>query len=195
MTSTTGKLEKIHVFPSYNSFNKNISSVGSDDLALVKTDAFDMLAGNTAPTLVALVDWNTMKIRNGGTDVRDINNTSKGIKAYGGGAYSFPTTAGGRDTAQGTIMLKESYTLYDKILVVHTGNDGDFLKYTIFNVWELQKAFYEGYRFYLSNDDSCYWIIYSGVNSGTTTHLLSTDTIWYTNNQNCGIVEIYGIKY
>ena len=148
MASTTGKLEKIHVFPSYNSFNKNIYSVGSDDFAFVKTDLLDKLAGNTTPTLVALIDWDTMKTRNGGTDVRNINNTYTGIKAYGGD-YSFPTTSGGSDSRQGTIMLKESYTLYDKILVVSSSDSGDIEKFTIFNVWELQKALSEGYRFYL----------------------------------------------
>lgn len=194
MASTTGKLEKIHVFPSYNSFNKNISSVGSDDFAFVKTDLLDKLAGNTTPTLVALIDWDTMKTRNGGTDVRKINNTSTGIKAYGGDS-SFPTTSGGSDSRKGTIMLKESYTLYDKILVVSSSDNGNIEKYTIFNVWELQKAFSEGYRFYLSDDDSGYWVIFSGVQSGTTTHPLSTDTIWYTEVQNSSIVEIYGVKY
>lgn len=194
MASTTGKLEKIHVFPSYNSFNKNISSVGSDDFAFVKTDLLDKLAGNTTPTLVALIDWDTMKTRNGGTDVRNINNTSTGIKAYDGDS-SFPTTSGGSDSRKGTIMLKESYTLYDKILVVSSSDSGNIAKYTIFNVWELQKALSEGYRFYLSDDDADYWIIFSGVPSGTTTHPLSTDTIWYTEVQNSSIVEIYGVKY
>lgn len=194
MASTTGKLEKIHVFPSYNSFNKNISSVGSDDFAFVKTDLLDKLAGNTTPTLVALIDWDTMKTRNGGTDVRNINNTSTGIKAYGGDS-SFPTTSGGSDSRKGTIMLKESYTLYDKILVVSSSDSGNIAKYTIFNVWELQKALSEGYRFYLSDDDADYWVIFSGVQSGTTTHTLSTDTIWYTEVQNSSIVEIYGVKY
>ena len=194
MASTTGKLEKIHVFPSYNSFNKNISSVGSDDFAFVKTDLLDKLAGNTTPTLVALIDWDTMKTRNGGTDVRNINNTSTGIKAYGGDS-SFPTTSGGSDSRKGTIMLKESYTLYDKILVVSSSDSGNIAKYTIFNVWELQKALSEGYRFYLSDDDADYWVIFSGVQSGTTTHPLSTDTIWYTEVQNSTIVEIYGVKY
>lgn len=194
MASTTGKLEKIHVFPSYNSFNKNISSVGSDDFAFVKTDLLDKLAGNTTPTLVALIDWDTMKTRNGGTDVRNINNTSTGIKAYGGDS-SFPTTSGGSDSRKGTIMLKESYTLYDKILVVSSSDSGNIAKYTIFNVWELQKALSEGYRFYLSDDDANYWVIFSGVQSGTTTHPLSTDTIWYTEVQNSSIVEIYGVKY
>lgn len=194
MTSTTGKLEKIHVFPSYNSFNKNISSVGSDDFAFVKTDLLDKLAGNTTPTLVALIDWDTMKTRNGGTDVRNINNTSAGIKAYGGDS-SFPTTSGGSDSRKGTIMLKESYTLYDKILVVSSSDSGNIAKYTIFNVWELQKALSEGYRFYLSDYDADYWVIFSGVQSGTTTHPLSTDTIWYTEIQNSSIVEIYGVKY
>jgi hypothetical protein len=194
MASTTGKLEKIHVFPSYNSFNKNISSVGSDDFAFVKTDLLDKLAGNTTPTLVALIDWDTMKTRNGGTDVRNINNTSTGIKAYGGDS-SFPTTSGGSDSRKGTIMLKESYTLYDKILVVSSSDSGNIAKYTIFNVWELQKALSEGYRFYLSDDDADYWVIFSGVQSGTTTHPLSTDTIWYTEVQNSSIVEIYGVKY
>lgn len=194
MASTTGKLEKIHVFPSYNSFNKNISSVGSDDFAFVKTDLLDKLAGNTTPTLVALIDWDTMKTRNGGTDVRNINNTSTGIKAYGGDS-SFPTTSGGSDSRKGTIMLKESYTLYDKILVVSSSDSGNIAKYTIFNVWELQKALSEGYRFYLSDDEADYWVIFSGVQSGTTTHPLSTDTIWYTEVQNSSIVEIYGVKY
>lgn len=194
MASTTGKLEKIHVFPSYNSFNKNISSVGSDDFAFVKTDLLDKLAGNTTPTLVALIDWDTMKTRNGGTDVRNINNTSTGIKAYGGDS-SFPTTSGGSDSRKGTIMLKESYTLYDKILVVSSSDSGNIAKYTIFNVWELQKALSEGYGFYLSDDDADYWVIFSGVQSGTTTHPLSTDTIWYTEVQNSSIVEIYGVKY
>lgn len=194
MASTTGKLEKIHVFPSYNSFNKNISSVGSDDFAFVKTDLLDKLAGNTTPTLVALIDWDTMKTRNGGTDVRNINNTSTGIKAYGGDS-SFPTTSGGSDSRKGTIMLKESYTLYDKILVVSSSDSGNIAKYTIFNVWELQKALSEGDRFYLSDDDADYWVIFSGVQSGTTTHPLSTDTIWYTKVQNSSIVEIYGVKY
>lgn len=194
MASTTGKLEKIHVFPSYNSFNKNISSVGSDDFAFVNTDLLDKLAGNTTPTLVALIDWDTMKTRNGGTDVRNVINTSTGIKAYGGDS-SFPTTSGGSDSRKGTIMLKESYTLYDKILVVSSSDQGNIGKYTIFNIWELQKAFSEGYRFYLSDDDAGYWVIFSGVQSGTTTHPLSTETIWYTEVQNSSIIEIYGVKY
>lgn len=194
MASTTGKLEKIHVFPSYNSFNKNISSVASDDFAFVKTDLLDKLAGNTTPTLVALIDWDTMKTRNSGTDVRTINNTSTGIKAYGGD-YSFPTTSGGSDSRKGTIMLKESYTLYDKILVVSSNDAGNIEKYTIFDVWELQKAFSEGYSFFLFDTDAVYWKIFSGVQSGTTTHPLSTDTIWYNETQNCSIIEIYGVKY
>lgn len=194
MASTTGKLEKIHVFPGYNSFNKNISSVGSDDFAFVKTDLLDKLAGNTTPTLVALIDWDTMKTRNGGTDVRNINNTSTGIKAYGGEA-SFPTTSGGSDNMKSTIMLKEAYTLYDKILLVGSDDSGRYTKYELYDVWELQKAFSEGYSFYLINEYSSYWGLYSGVQSGTTTHPLSTDTIWYTEAQNSSIIEIYGVKY
>lgn len=194
MASTTGKLEKIHVFPSYNSFNKNISSVGSDDFAFVKIDLLDKLAGNTTPTLVALIDWDTMKTRNGGTDVRNIINTSTGIKAYDGDT-SFPTTSGGSDNMKGTIMLKESYTLYDKILVVGSDDSGRYTKYELYDVWELQKAFSEGSYFYLFDTDSIYWLLYSGVQSGTTTHPLSTDTIWYTEYQNSSIIEIYGVKY
>lgn len=194
MASTTGKLDKIHVFPSYNSFNKNISSVGSDDFAFVMTDLLDKLTGNTTPTLVALIDWDTMKTRNGGTDVRNIINTGSGIKAYGGDA-SFPTTSGGSDSRLGTIMLKESYTLYDKILVVGNDDRGNYTSYTLWDVWELQKAFSEGSYFYLFGPDTLYWCLYSGVQSGTTTHPLSTDTIWYTETQNCSIIEIYGVKY
>lgn len=194
MASTTGKLEKIHVFPSYNSFNKNISSVGSNDFAFVKTDLLNKLAGNTTPTLVALIDWDTMRTRNGGTDVRNIINTATGIKAYSGD-YSFPTTSGGSDNVKSTIMLKESYTLYDKILVVGTGDRGTDSTYFLFDVWEIQKAISEGYSFLIYFDTSSYWEVLSSVQSGTSTHLLSTDTIWYSGGQNCGIVEIYGVKY
>lgn len=194
MASTTGKLEKIHVFPSYNSFNKNISSVGSDDFAFVKTDLLDKLAGNTTPTLVALIDWDTMKTRNGGTDVRNVINTSRGIKAYGGDS-SFPTTSGGSDSRKGTIMLKESYTLYDKILVVGSDDNGYYSLYELYDVWELQKAFSEGYSFSLNKSNSTYWIVLSGVQSGTSTHLLSTDTVWYIDEQDSSIIEIYGVKY
>lgn len=194
MASTTGKLDKIHVFPSYNSFNKNISSVGSDDFAFVKTDLLDKLTGNTTPTLVALIDWDTMKTRNGGTDVRNIINNGAGIKAYGGD-YTFPTTSGGSDSRKSTIMLKESYTLYDKILVVGNEDKGNYSSYTLWDVWELQKAFSEGSYFYLFNTSASYWCLYSGVQSGTTTHPLSTDTIWYTEIQSSSIIEIYGVKY
>lgn len=192
MASTTGKLEKIHIFPSYNSFNKNISSVGSDDFAFVKTDLLDKLTGNTTPTLVALIDWDTMKTRNGGTDVRSIINNGAGIKSYGGDS-TFPTTSGGSDSRKGTIMFKESYTLYDKILVVGNDDRGNYSSYTLWDVWELQKAFSEGSYFNLF--DTSYWRLYSGIQSGTTTHPLSTDTIWYTETQNCSIIEIYGVKY
>ena len=92
-------------------------------------------------------------------------------------------------------MLKESYTLYDKILVVSSNDAGNIEKYTIFDVWELQKAFSEGYSFFLFDTDAVYWTIFSGVQSGTTTHPLSTDTIWYNETQNCSIIEIYGVKY
>lgn len=194
MASTTGKLEKIHVFPSYNSFNKNISSVGSDDFAFVKTDLLDKLTGNTTPTLVALIDWDTMKTRNGGTDVRNIINNGTGIKAYGGDS-TFPTTSGGSDSRKGTIMFKESYTLYDKIFVVGSDDNGSYTKYVLYDVWELQKAFSEGTYFNLKDTSGTYWCLYSGVQSGTATHPLSTDTIWYTESQNSSIIEIYGVKY
>lgn len=194
MSSTTGKLEKIHVFPNYQSFNKNISKVGSDDFAFVKTDLLDKLAGNTTPTLVALIDWDTMKTRNGGTDVRNINNTTRGVKAYGGDA-TFATTVNGSDSRKGTIMFKEAYTLYDKILIVGSDDDGSYLKHELYDVWALQKAFSEGYSFKLNVTNATYWIVLSSVQTGTSTHLLSTDTVWYVDLQNCSIVEIYGVKY
>ena len=77
------------------------------------------------------------------------------------------------------------------------GNDdrGNNSKYTLWDVWELQKAFSEGSYFNLFDTDSIYWLLYSGVQSGTTTHPLSTDTIWYTEIQTCSIIEIYGVKY
>lgn len=92
-------------------------------------------------------------------------------------------------------MLKGSYTLYDKILVVGNDDNGNYTSYTLWDVWELQKAFSEGTYLNLKDTSDTYWCLYSGVQSGTTTHPLSTDTVWYTETQNCSIIEIYGVKY
>lgn len=191
---TQTPLNIINVFPSEASYESNKGSLGENEISLVKTNLLDKLAGNTTPTLVALIDWDTMKTRNGGTDVRNINNTSSGIKSYGGDS-TFPTTSGGSDSRKGTIMFKESYTLYDKILVVGSDDNGTYTSYTLWDVWKLQKAFSEGSYLHLFYTSGTYWCLYSGVQSGTYTHPLSTDTTWYTESQNSSIIEIYGVKY
>lgn len=45
--------------------------------------------GKTEPTLTSLINWDSMKSANGGTDVRNIKNTTYGTTAYGGDMHDF----------------------------------------------------------------------------------------------------------
>ena len=144
----------------------------------------DRVCGKTQPTMTALIDWNTMKSTNGGTDVRNINNTTTGIKAYGG------DSGGTLDT--GDIILKASYENYDALLIEYT-NDGGVLHATnLIPMWQFKFEMNTKGLVSLLRDDQRWNIIgrKHPTSPSTTTRL----EIW-PNGQNCGIIEIYGVTY
>lgn len=190
MTTTTN-LGKIHVFPSETSYTNNKSSIDSNDIALVKSSVLDELKGNTAPTLTALIAWDRMKALNG-SDVRNYSDSNTGLKSYGGDS-SFPDIENGT-SRKGTILLKQSYTNFDKLLIILSGDNATYCFAKIWNVWEFQNVMNMGGAVDLVNaPQGIYW----GIRPHTAPNMapLSTETTWFCYEQNSAIVEIYGVKY
>ena len=146
------------------------------------------LGGRETPTLVPLVDWERMKQENDGRDVRNINNPAAGIVAYGGDALF------GQKYSKGTILLKQSYRNFDKILVCCSNDDGDYSYNALWDKWEMEFMFANAYRFDIAISNHCYWQIF-GNKRGSSNAPLSTETLWRGSGQDCGLIEIYGVYY
>ena len=142
----------------------------------------DRVCGKTQPTMTALIDWNTMKSTNGGTDVRNINNTKTGIKAYGGDDTSLN---------DGDIILKSSYENYDALFVEYTNDEGTFHASTLIPMWKFKFDMNTKGATWLVSDVHNYWNV-RGRNHATRP---STATRINISAQNCGIIEIYGVTY
>lgn len=156
----------------------------------VITDIFDR-AGTIDMTTMSAADKATHKanINKASNAVQDIWNNFTGIHAYGGD-YDMA----GYD--RGTLKLTQSYKNFDKILVVGVDDKGYHLTYKLWDVWALANAFAGGSHFHLFHGRDYYWYLYGSTRKGTNTdYALSTDTVWSCQDQNSGVVAIYGIKY
>ena len=138
--------------------------------------------GKTQPTLTGLIDWEAMKSANGGTDVRNIKNTSSGITAYGGDVGALN---------KGDIILKQAFTNFDALLIRYTHDDGWWNKTVIIPIWEFNIMFNTKGFFQLLKEGNPYWQIRGKGCSDRP----STTTRLNVREQNCGIIEIYGITY
>lgn len=169
------------------------------------SDLLRILGGNRTPVITDIfdragtIDMSTMSAADKATHKANINkaenvtqnlwNNSMGIHAYGGDL----DIAGYH---RGALKLTQSYKNFDKILVVVTNDDANWVAYCMWDVWELAHAFANSYRFNLSTDADIQWNVYGTAKHGTTTnYAVSTDTIWNTQEQNCGLIAIYGIKF
>ena len=168
------------------------------------SDLFRHLGGNQTPVITDIfdragtIDMSTMSAADKATHKANINkapnmtqdiwNNGSGIHAYGGDA----DIAGYN---RGTLKLTQSYKNFDKILVVGVNDRGDLLIYKLWDVWALANAFASGSHFQLFRGGD-YWFLYGSTRKGTNTnYVLSTDTVWSCQDQNSGIIAIYGIKY
>lgn len=156
----------------------------------VITDIFDR-AGTIDMSTMSAADKATHKanINKAENVIQDLWNNSTGIHAYNGdldmNGYS-----------SGALKLTQSYKNFDKILVVFTTDYADYTAYCMWDVWELAHALANSYCLNLSTDADIQWNVYGTAKHGTiTNYAVSTDTIWNTQDQNCGLVAIYGIKY
>lgn len=145
-----------------------------------------------------LIDWATMEAkRNGGEKVKNIVNNGHGVTAYGGDT-SFSYQKSGGDGTYGDIFLKQSYKNFDVILIHGCNDEGSYNWFSAWETWHLQYAFEHCQRFGINKDDTYndhYWQVFGSVKHGTNNYTLSTDTFWSCYDQNCGIIEIYGLKF
>lgn len=133
----------------------------------------DSISGHKAPVMTPLIDWEEMKRQNSNNDVRNINEQVYGIIGT---------------NRNNPIILKKSYKNYDKIFIILCGNDWNVRRNILYEVWQLEYLFTTKEAFLLYNQGEVSWMLKSTN---------STETKWITHNksENCGIVEIYGIKY
>ena len=146
------------------------------------------------PTKTALIDWDKMAlIANTTVDAlkKQINNTTTGISAYGGNHSALH---------YGDIYLKEDFTNYPRIMVVYTDDNGTLIQAKVWESWVLDYLLSQskGKTSITGNNHSydLYWNVYgyeykqtiSGVEYNS-----KKDFFFCNNNQNCGIVEIYGL--
>ena len=146
------------------------------------------IGGYETPTITALINWDLMATENNGVDARNIRNAESGVIACGGEN----TSKSGY--GKSCILLKQVYTDFDKILVLGCDDAGSFCTRQVFDKWELDLMFANSLSFNVINDQDINWRIFGGK-KGTYAGELSAGKVWRTHSQNCGIVEIYGIKY
>ncbi len=156
--------------------------------AAVTNHFYRHIGGYETPTITALVDWQLMMTENNGVDSRNIRNAESGVVACDGENTSK------NGYGKGCILLKRVYTDFDKILVLACDATGRNCFRQVFDKWELDLMFANSLVFDLARSQSEYWRIMGGK-KGTYPGELSYGIVWRTHSKNCGIVEIYGIKY
>lgn len=151
-------------------------------------DLLQRAVGKAEPKLTALIDWAAMNAANGGHDVRNINNTTYGIKAYGGDS--------GGSLGRGDIILKSSYENYDALLIEYTNDSGSFNHSQIWPMWQFKRMMNTKGLTKLFTNDDIYWKICGRRHPSTPSTAYRIEVAPGSDyTQNCGIIEIYGITY
>lgn len=151
-------------------------------------DLLQRAVGKAEPKLTALIDWAAMNAANGGHDVRNINNTTYGIKAYGGDS--------GGSLGRGDIILKSSYENYDALLIEYTNDSGSFNHSQIWPMWQFKRMMNTKGLTELFTNDDIYWKICGRRHPSTPSTAYRIEVAPGSDYiQNCGIIEIYGITY
>lgn len=169
------------------------------------SDLFRHLGGNQTPVITDIfdragtIDMTTMNAADKATHKANINkaanatqniwNTDTGMRAYGG---DYDMTNG---YGRGSLKLTQSYKNFDKILVVGIDDKGYTVHWQLWDVWDLAQAFANSFRFFILRKGGDYWTIYGNTKHGNYNQVWSTDTVWSCQDQDCGIVAIYGIKF
>lgn len=198
LSVTTRKLRDLSVTTEKLGEKSVTFSKLSTGLITKLTDAFDTIPYLTSvkPELIPLIDWEKMRIDNGGVDVRNITvyHTGGNERAYGGDTEAL--TLKYKAPGNGTILMKQSYRNFDAILIRRCNENGFQQTPRIIPTWLLDYQFVSGSNVSLFHEDIGWNLLpfnrppEYGANVNP-----STELIWQTWWQNCGIIEIYGIRY
>ena len=172
----------------YNPSNFNVNYAnGAGNVNGYTADALARrLSGRNAPVITPLVNWATMAAKAGVSNAKNLNNAGSDISAYGGD-YGILNN--------GDIYLTQSYRNFDAVLINSCNDSSDYSIWTKWESWELEAAFNQKYRFdLLKGGRFAYWSTWC-YNKATANHTVSTPTYWACQEQNGGIIEIYGLNY
>ena len=156
-------------------------------------DVYRQVGGHNTPTITSIIDWDTMKACNGGTDVRSINNTTYGVRAYGGDNNFSSGVLNGY--AHGSFYLTQDFTNFDKLCFLFCSDEGEDIEYTMTDVFLLNYIMTNYSAVNLSHDDNDFWVVTGYSNKGTGKDKVSTKRIFSAQSQNCGLIDVLGIKY
>lgn len=183
LKSITGKSDgKTIPATSLETLNTHISSIAAHGNIV---SAIIGMFGKTQPTLTALIDWDTMKTINSNVDVRNINNTTTSVVAYGGDATALNYS---------DIILKQDFSTFDALLIKYTDDTGVIIRCKLIAMWEFLIEFTGKQAVMLISDHYYYWSI-NGNNAATNPSTVVRFNGNGQNPQNCGMVEIYGVTY
>lgn len=168
------------------------------------SDLFRHLGGNRTPVITDIfdragtIDMSTMSAADKATHKANINkapNMTQNIWNNGSGIHAYSGDADMAGYNRGTLKLTQSYKNFDKIVIYGTEDKGGYTYYNVWDVWELAQAFANNTCFTLVRDGGNYWFVTGTTKHGNSTRAWSTDTVWSCQDQNSGIVAIYGIKF
>ena len=139
--------------------------------------------GKTQPTLTALIDWEAVKLANGGTDVRSIKNTTYGVTAYGGDYTSLNS---------GDIILKQEFNNFDALYIEACDDGGGYTFSRLYPMWQFYNNIQNQSIFIVIDTSRGGWWQFRGMKEKNRPSTLTRFNVY---EQKCGIVEIYGITY
>jgi hypothetical protein len=155
------------------------------------------MCGRNTPTMTQLVDWERMATA-AGRDCRDAYNAGSGIRGMNG-TISNGSAGTDRPYYCADIIFRQSWRNFDKILVIGSNDDCNYIFHNLFETWDLYFAFtHPSWRIEIFGNPNIYWRVTPYACYGTLHDWdgrYSNDMRWYTVEQNSVLVDIYGINY
>ena len=170
----------------------------------VKNDTINQGRETPIP-LKSIIAWDRMAVACN-TTVADLKNIRL-HELWGGAGYSSAyggdingTHADGSEFRHGDIILNcNLYHTFDEIMIIYCKDDGSWINSVIWKGFELTHMFQTFRRFNLLKQDCFYWDVNGSGASRPSKPFRDPDNQLYptllVDDNNCGIIDILGIKY
>lgn len=157
----------------------------------------DLITNSSKSSWGTIIDWDAMAsaCNCSVNDLKNISNTNHGTWGYGGDRTG--TYPDGTSFNKGDIILKHPISDYDELVVVYCADEGQSVNTYVWKSEILIEMMTEPRKIinFINQD---YWEWYINTCNHPTrpsTPLDPENPRLYCNVQDCGIVEIYGVKY